>query len=403
MRFIKSASIFLLFLFLIQSCNPTLEPDTSGNFIKFLGTAYNQKAYAMDSTADGGFVIVGSRDSLGLKRTIFAAKIDQFGNRVWESVFSSPDATSQEGRDLIVLENGNILILGFQALNTTTDPLDCRLLLLELDADGKQISQGLFGSEPMRTDGDFYLVESKNNFLLLANTFEFNEDDNSNMYLVKLSNTKNLIFERPYGLIDRDDPTGSIIDLDGDLVWCGTSKRDAGASDLRIIRASEFGNLKFDFNFIENDGESQSGVEVQRIGNTKDLVAIGTDSSTANNSDIFLIRTDEFGQAATGWENGIKTDLGANEVGMSVAPTSDGGFILTGSSATEKGKEQIFLIKLAADGSEEWQQFFGQENGSKGQIVRQTQDGGYIVLATVKFGVNTVLGLIKTNAQGVVE
>ena len=73
---------------------------------------------------------------------------------------------------------------------------------------------------------------------------------------------------------------------------------------------------------------------------------------------------------------------------QSIVLTRDAGFILAGTSASNKGfdktedargQDDIWIIKLNAKGSQEWQKTIGGFGQEKVQSIYQTQDGGYII------------------------
>jgi len=82
-----------------------------------------------------------------------------------------------------------------------------------------------------------------------------------------------------------------------------------------------------------------------------------------------------------------------DETGYSVDQTVDGGYILVGTAYYKAGG--IWLIKVDANGKEEWENMFGGE-GMSGDCVIQTIDGGYTILGE-GFG---DLWLIKVDAEG---
>ncbi|MDI6760054.1 MAG: hypothetical protein QMD05_04445, partial [Candidatus Brocadiaceae bacterium] len=63
-----------------------------------------------------------------------------------------------------------------------------------------------------------------------------------------------------------------------------------------------------------------------------------------------------------------------------IQQTSDGGYIVAGetnSFGNELG--DAWVLKLALDGTVEWQKTYGGDIFGKGHCIRQTSDGGYIV------------------------
>jgi len=88
----------------------------------------------------------------------------------------------------------------------------------------------------------------------------------------------------------------------------------------------------------------------------------------------------------------------------SICQTSDGGYILTGySEVNPELKMEIWLIKLDSSGTMEWNVTFGDVADNIGYSVRPTADGGYILAAgtTTSYAVgDTETWLIKTDNNG---
>ena len=85
---------------------------------------------------------------------------------------------------------------------------------------------------------------------------------------------------------------------------------------------------------------------------------------------------------------------------------SDGGYVVTGETGSAgAGGQDVWLVKLDADGNEQWARTFGGPLDDIGYDVQQTTDGGYIVAGeTHSFGSGSAsksdYWLIKTNAMG---
>jgi len=92
------------------------------------------------------------------------------------------------------------------------------------------------------------------------------------------------------------------------------------------------------------------------------------------------------------------------EMGYSVQQTVDGGYILLGVTLSKgAGRTDFGLIKTNSAGEMEWDQTFGGTMDDWGRCVRQTRDGGYILVgSTFSFGAGKAdVWLIKTDANGV--
>ncbi len=121
------------------------------------------------------------------------------------------------------------------------------------------------------------------------------------------------------------------------------------------------------------------------------------------NTDVWLIKTDENGEEI--WNStfgGIYSDYG-----YSVAQTSDGGYIITGSFGSGLVMDyDLWLIKTDSNGDHEWNKTFsGEFTGDNGRCVMQTPDDGYLVVGTTGMGImgNPDVWLIKTNETGDLE
>lgn len=92
---------------------------------------------------------------------------------------------------------------------------------------------------------------------------------------------------------------------------------------------------------------------------------------------------------------------GANDSGYSVKETSDGGFIVGGSTRSYgNGLSDIYLIKTDATGNIEWEKTFGGGDMEYAESIEQTEDGGYILVGSVTTEQNSKVLVLKLNPQG---
>ena len=107
----------------------------------------------------------------------------------------------------------------------------------------------------------------------------------------------------------------------------------------------------------------------------------------------------------------IKTDSQGNEEwnqtfggggGRSVKQTNDGGYVVIGGTDSE---ENVWLIKTDSQGDEEWNQTYGGGEDDHGWSGEQTTDGGYIITGSTRSYSNGRYNvyLIKTDPNGNTE
>ncbi len=91
------------------------------------------------------------------------------------------------------------------------------------------------------------------------------------------------------------------------------------------------------------------------------------------------------------------------DYGLSVQQTTDGGYIITGDTCSfGTGRTDVWLVKTASDGMEEWNRTFGKYPNFQdhGYSVQQTTDGGYIIAGSAPHFDKISVWLIKTAANG---
>ena len=131
-------------------------------------------------------------------------------------------------------------------------------------------------------------------------------------------------------------------------------------------------------NFIQQT--SEGGYIVVGYSSSNDGDVIGNHGG----SDYWIVKLDSNGDIQ--WQKSLGGSLG--DFASSIQQTSDGGYVVAGFSLSNDGDVtgnnigDYWLVKLTNSGNIQWQKTLGASIGSAIQSIRQTSDGGYIVTGT---------------------
>ncbi len=148
--------------------------------------------------------------------------------------------------------------------------------------------------------------------------------------------------------------------------------------------------------------EMDEGNSVRQTTDGGYVIAGTTTSFGAGGRDVLVIKTNSLGD--TVWTK-IYGDSIGNEYGYCVQQTSDGGYIISGSSQNFfTGEEDMYLLKLKANGDTLWTRTYGGIGLESGYFVQQTTDGGYVTIGqTPSFGSGGFDAyLVKINSNGAI-
>jgi Secretion system C-terminal sorting domain len=164
---------------------------------------------------------------------------------------------------------------------------------------------------------------------------------------------------------------------------------------------TSFINAQTTFQKVYGGTTSENGNYVIQTTDGGYIIAGSTTSFGQGGRDIYVVKTNAAGDVQ--W---TKTFGGAldNEYGYCIQQTSDGGYIISGDAAFDgfTGEIDFYLIKLTATGVTSWTKTYGGNGYESALAVRQTTDGGYILCGqTPAYGDSGFkVYLVKVNATG---
>ena len=329
----KRISLILLLISLTYYSKTNAQDTT---WTKTFGGSSNDRGYSVQQTTDGGYVIGGYTSSYGNgSADVWLIKTDADGDTLWTQTYGG--SSNDRGYSVQQTTDGGYIIAGYtESFGNGDDDV----WLIKTDSNGDSLWTKTFGG----SDGDYgYSVQQTTDGGYIITCTEYSYGMDSNIWLIK---------------------TDSL-----------------GQEEWNQI-----------FYYVGNS----EGRSVQQTTDGGYIIA-GMYSYLA-----ILIKTDSLGNEE--WNQ----TFGGNEddYGSSVQQTTDGGYIITGiTTSFGNGGQDMWLIKTDADGDEEWNQTFGGSNNDEGHSVQETTDGRYVITgSTASFGYGGEdVWLIKTDSDAVVE
>lgn len=409
--------------FLVVSClsEEGAKPGTTSTFIRYYNGGNGDTAQALEETPDKGFIILANTKIQKAEADIPNYKIkliktDANGNPVWTKLFPSIDVkdVNYSASSIQLLSGGGYVIVGddIQSDGTT------KTLLLTVDDSGNAVHSASYGTS---VKGKAVTVNSANNFLILSTagdaTMYLSEigsstftpvDPNAPTVLYQAGSTTlaNKLYLDRNNVGNGQSPTDKVL-------WAGAVTKN-GLTGIRFIKTVP-NNVNTDFDLlISQPGFSEIATDFCRFG--YGYAVIGSTNQKAGSTtagtdtDIMFktITTEGFVMSTKSFPfgDGITPD-GQNDLGTSISSTQDGGLILLASvnSAAIKGNgdTDYYLIRINAFGDKIWGISFGSRYKDDGVAVRQSSDGGFVVLGTTTQGGLKIITLSKTDGTGKIQ
>jgi hypothetical protein len=343
----------------------------------FGGSAYG---YNVHQTIDSGYIITG------IDGDVFLIKTNVYGDTLWYKTYGG--TTGEYGVDVQQTNDGGYIITGVN-----------KVLLMKTNTLGDTLWSKSYGGT--WGDGGKSVKQTADSGYIITG---FDWDDNGlnlNVFVIKTNSIGDTTFTKKFRVTNTDNDAGYSVQqtTDGGYIICGYCGEFNIDSTLKVylIKLQSNGDTSWTKTYGGGSG-ANVGYSVQQTTDGGYIIAGETNSFGAGGVDVYLIKTDSLGDTLF-----TKTYGGAgNETANSVQQTTDGGYIICGyTTSFGAGGADVYLIKTDNLGDTLWTRTFGGTGDDVGNSVQQTTDGGYIITgSTTSFGTSTNIYLIKTDAEG---
>ncbi|MBT4411378.1 MAG: T9SS type A sorting domain-containing protein [Bacteroidetes bacterium] len=187
--------------------------------------------------------------------------------------------------------------------------------------------------------------------------------------------TPDTLWTKTYGGISNDDAKAVIQTVDSCFVVLGLTS-SLGSNDIWLLKINDSGDIIWEKTFGGSSGEDS--FIVKQTADNGFIISANTESFGQGDKSLWLIKTDENGNEQ--WNKIIDNTIDNTCQIQYVSLTSDGGYIITGSTGDHMLNHlDAWLIKVDENGNKEWDKKIGGSGNQKAYTVFQLNDGGYIL------------------------
>ena len=348
---------------------------------KSLGGDSNDVANSIKQTADGGYIIAGSTNSINGdvivnhgRMDYWIVKLDAKGKIVWQKTFGGSE--DEEARSIEITSDGGYIAAGYSySIDGDISKRDSTGLpdywVVKMDKDGNLQWEKSYGGS-LRDNAES-IHQSKDHGYFVAGYSESKDGDvtgnhgGDDYWVVKLDSAGNLKWQKSYGGSSDDLTYSSDLTNDGGLIVAGYSDSpdgdvigNHGNVDFWVIRIDSAGKLLWQKSLGGSDGDAATSVKQTFDGG---FVIFGYTSSydgevTGNHgdgsNDYWVVKLDSLGNFVWQKTLGGRSEEYSNDICL----TTDGGIAAAGSTVSNDGDvsgyhggaEDYWIVKLGYKG-----------------------------------------------------
>lgn len=380
-------------------------PVVVQKWAKTYGGVANEDIEAIQELSGGGYIVAGRSDSFsdGGDIDIWILKLNADGSIAWQKSYGGPESDFF-GEVILPTSDSGFITTGYTA--SFGDWVEVGWIF-KLNADGTIAWQKTYGDYQQEIDA---ILETGDGGYLAAGHAYFSETNSGDLWILKLNANGMVSWQKTHSLGDDYEVTvkSLIPATDGGYIVAGTfdyCPDGCVGSDIWIVKINNNGSIVWQKSY--GGANDERGDDIQSTTDGGYIVIGRTASFGAGMDDIWVLKLAANGTIA--WQ---KTYGGAFfDQGEGIVQTTDGGYVAAGRTGLcdpnippYENCWDIIALKLNAVGSIVWQKTYGGSDDEDTNGIVATSDGGYIVAGeTLSFGTGSEdLWILKMDSNGTI-
>ncbi|MGY5881434.1 MAG: C-type lectin domain-containing protein, partial [Candidatus Thorarchaeota archaeon] len=261
-----------------------LHPDGTENWTVTFNEAYDQVAFDIAACSNGDLVVVGST----IEGPLWPSDMQLFrifpnGTEAWNRTYGG--SRWEAAKSVIECSNGDLVLVGY---STDIAGTGKDLWVLRIDGtNGDVIWDQIIGGD-FDDYGDEVIECADGGFAIVGSTKSFGHSE-GDMWLIRLDSIGDVVWEQGYGGTEPDWGRSLVeIPAGGFALIGSTESYGSGNSDVWLVRTDNFGNVLWSQTYGGEGADTGNAIVIEQVGGL--IIAGGSKSWGGNDEDAFLLK-----------------------------------------------------------------------------------------------------------------
>ncbi len=381
----------LYFLTVLMTAQPSIEWQRS------LGGSGDDRAYSIDATNDGGYIVAATAGSIdgdlagNTNDGFWLIKLNEMGDIQWQKVFYSDSIGSANA--IRQTNDGGFIVTGVGTAIVAGSPVCCNYWVAKFNESGNlEWTKSLGGS----ADDKAYDIKQtiEGGYIIAGISYSLDGDvtnahGDADCWIVKTSANGTIEWEKSLGGSEVDYAYSILQASDGSYTLAGrTGSTDGDVIDNSnagacwVVNLDSIGTIQWQKVLHTGLNGVETGNSIQQTSDDGYIIAGYSVKQNSSDTDFWAIKLDD--SLAIQWERSLGGT--AFDYGYSICQTDDQAYVVTGVTRSNNGdvtgshgERDAWIVKLSNAGEINWQRTIGGSYDDIAFSIQQTIDGGFTI------------------------